>query len=282
MTAPFRIVRPPPDSERPVVVSSPHSGVAFPPNGQAAYARDERALAADGDLFVDELYENAPEHGAVLLSATYSRFVVDLNRHADDLSPRSVQGAIERTAPGYYGPRGVIWAVDTRGRPIYRSPLSAADADDRIRRYHRPYHDALGAELERLHARFGYVILLDAHSMPSRAAAMHPDAGELRADVVPGDVHGRTCGRWLMELTQSWWERAGRTVSPNRPYSGGAIVRTHANPARGVHGIQLELNRGLYMDESRLVPSAGFERLRAEAAVFVRALCGAAPPGAAG
>lgn len=266
------IQRPDPARQGPVVVSSPHSGREIPEQERGLYARSPEELAHDGDLYVDELYDGAAELGATFITTPYSRFVIDLNRLPDDVSPRSVAGARMRRAPGYYGDRGIIWAHDTHGEPIYERPLPEEDFLRRRSLYYEPYHAALTSELERLRAEFGFAILLDAHSMPSRAARMHPDPGKRRPDVVPGDLHGVGCGRWLSRLTTSFWRASGFAVQPNTPYKGGGIVRLHGRPTDGIHAIQLELNRALYMDERTLERHDGLSRLREHCLRFVDTL----------
>lgn len=278
--APFPVVRTPPDEIRtPVVVSVPHAGTWIPEDEVPRYALDAHRLAMDGDLFVDALYEHAPSLGATVVSSPYSRFVVDLNRRADDISPRSVDGAVRRRAAGYYGDRGVIWAVTTRNESIYHAPLPREVYESRIARYHAPYHATLQRVLHETRARFGFAILLDAHSMPSRAAKLHKDAGALRPDIVPGDVHGQSCAPWLSNAIETFWRARGKTVRRNEPYAGGAISRVHGNPTVGIHAIQLELNRALYMDEQALQPHDGFAFLAQSCDALVVQLGGLRPSG---
>jgi N-formylglutamate amidohydrolase len=272
-----RIVRPT-CAERPLVVSSPHSGVLIPPEELGYYGIDADRLRFDGDLYVDELYEGAEQSGAVFMTTAYSRFVVDLNRLRDDLSPRSVEGARRKRGPGYYHDRGLIWAVTTHAEDIYSNPLPPQVLARRIERYYDTYHTALRNELSRLKAKFGYVILLDAHSMPSRATKQHSDPGNVRADIVPGDLLGSSCASWLTDSVCDFWTNEQMSVAPNTPYRGGGIVRRHGRPDQGVHGIQVELNRSLYMDEETLARKPELQNLRAQCLRFVEALASLKPP----
>lgn len=271
-------IRRPIGEERPIVVSSPHSGVTIPAAERDAYAIDIDQLRFDGDLYVDELYAGVEAIGAVLVTTEYSRFVVDLNRLRDDLSPRSVRGAAVKRGPGYYGDRGAFWAITTTAEPIYVSPLAPQVIRRRLERYYDPYHEALKAELERLRDKFGYAILLDAHSMPSHARKAHPDSGAARADVVPGDLLGGSCGEWLTAAVCDFWRERGRSVALNTPYRGGGIVRRHGRPDAGIHAIQLELNRALYMDEETLDRLPNLGDLAAECLAFVDCLASLSPP----
>ena len=267
------ILRPDDRQARPLLISVPHSGTLFPDDERPLYRVPVDELLADGDLFVDQLYDGAETRGATVIRTPVNRFVVDLNRLEDDLSPRSVRGATRRRGEGYYGDRGLIWAVTTAGEDIYRRPLDPARLERRLHRYYRPYHAALRRELFRLRERFGHAVLLDAHSMPSRARAQHNDpVGRRRADIVPGDLEGRSCDSSLRRLIVDFWRQRHYTVAPNRPYRGGGITRRHADPTHRIQAIQLELRRGLYMDEEALQPHEGFPRLQQHCRELVETL----------
>ncbi len=272
-----RIARPAEGHERPLVISVPHSGTVVPDDERDLYRIDVERLLHDGDLYVDRLYAGAESVGATVISTPFSRFVIDLNRLPDDISPRAVEGARRRRGDGYYGDRGIIWAVTTHNEPIYRTPMSRERFERRRDRYYTPYHQALARELARLRDRFGYAILLDAHSMPSRATRLHADPGQLRPDIVPGTLDGASCAPWVANATGAFWTGAGYTVRFDAPYRGGGITRRHADPGADIHAIQVELNRGLYMDERSLDPSDGFERLHADCLRFAGTLADATP-----
>lgn len=266
----FPIVEAPePSRQQPVVVSIPHSGTIIPADERQWYAADIEELQRGGDSLVDELYRGAHAFGATVVRTPFSRFVIDLNRLPDDFSPLSVSGARIRRDPGYYGHRGLIWAVTTDGKPIYRTPMPRSVVQRRLEKYYRPYHQAVSEKLQELRDQFGYAILLDAHSMPSHSSASGGSLVSRRADIVPGDLMGRSCGRWLSDGVIDYWSGVGRTVSRNRPYRGGAITRRHHLPAKGIHAIQIELNRDLYLDEAADERSEGFARLRSECLQFV-------------
>ena len=111
--------------------------------------------------------------------------------------------------------------------------------------------------------RFGYAILVDGHSMPSRGRLGHKDSGRIRADVVPGDRDGTSCSPRLTAHVIQHFKSAGFNVRANDPYKGGFITAHHGRPADGIHAIQIELRRDLYMDEDRYVTAEpGFSRLR--------------------
>lgn len=253
----------------PVVLSLPHSGMATPADERAFYQQDPDAVALAGDLYVDALYDDAVAHGITVVRTQYSRFLVDLNRLPDDFSPTTVQRARVRPEPGYHGQRGVFWAVSPDGRPLYHRPFTRAEAAMRLERYYYPYHRALRNHLSALRERFGYAILVDGHSMPSQGLRVR---GMPRADIVPGDLNGRSCAPELSDFVERWWREAGYSVQPNRPYRGGAITRLHGKPEENIHAIQIEMNRALYMDERSYRFNEGFTTLRRDTNAFLGAL----------
>lgn len=265
----LRIIRP--ETQRlPVVVDVPHAGEWIPDEVLGEMVVGDQVLRRDLDLYVDQLWQDAPLHGATLVASNVSRYVLDLNRAPDDTSPRTVQGGRIIEAPGYYHDRGVVWRTTTDGTPVMAGPMTPEAFERRIATFHTPYHAALTAEIERVRAQFGVCILVDGHSMPSTGRAGHTDPGARRADVVPGDLLGESCGAGLSRLVYDHFREQGYTVAPNTPYKGGWITRHYGQPARGVHAIQIEVNRALYMNERTFtIKTLGLERLRAACAAIL-------------
>lgn len=233
----------------PLVVSVPHAGTVVPLEDAPLLALEGQALLRDADLFVDRLCAGVPALGVPVIRARVSRYVLDVNRSPDDVD-REVCGELER--PHRVSARGLVWRVTTDGAPVLKRPLTRVELEDRIARIHRPYHEVVAALLEERRARFGYAILLDVHSMPSTGRPGHADPGARRADIVPGDVRGASCATAVSRLLVEHFQAVGYAVRPNDPYMGGFITRHHGRPARGIHAIQLEMNRDLYMDEEAL------------------------------
>ena len=276
MGAPFDAILPevPPT---PIVVSVPHAGTDVGPFASAlAPGLDVRC---DADLFVDELFfadarlpDDPPR---AFVCARLSRFVCDLNRDPDDVSPRAVPA---HPAPRNADGRGFVWEVTTTGAPALGRPL-ALDEWRARRDIHAAYHRVLAEVLARARTRFGYAILIDGHSMPSIGRKGHADPGRPRADIVPGDRLGTSCAPSLSRQVGDHFRACGFSVAFNDPYRGGFVTATHGRPAEGVHAIQIEIRRDLYMDETafRQVP-AGMTRLRATLAELLRTLEGWSPP----
>ena len=276
---PVVIARPSDRNERPLIVEIPHAGIALPDETRPECALDEDDLRRDADLYVDRLYAGAEHLGAVLLYTEVSRFVVDLNRAEGDVDARSVEVLPPSTPPTADAPRGLLWRITTDGKQALTAPLSPAAYERRLARWFRPYHEALDVEVARLHARFGRVVVLSGHSMPSVGKATHADPGKRRADVVPGDLRGAACAHVVMERAAAHFAAAGYSVAPNDPYLGGNTTRRHGRPPEGVHALQVELNRDVYMDEASFaIKEAGFAKLREQCLGLVELLSTIALP----
>jgi N-formylglutamate deformylase len=257
----------------PVVVSVPHAGIATQGFDQALAPALE--VRSDADLYVDRLYRVGEADGpAACLAARLSRFVCDLNRHPDDVS----RGAVpQHPAPRNADGRGFVWAVTTAGAAALSRPLTLAEWQARAA-IHAAYHQAIAGALERARARFGFAILIDGHSMPSTGRQGHRDPGRRRADVVPGDRDGTSCAPSLSRQVAEHFRARGQSVIFNDPYKGGYITTHHGQPAAGIHAIQIELSRDLYMDEATFViKDDGFARLRESLAALLASLDGFRP-----
>jgi N-formylglutamate deformylase len=272
----------------PVVLSVPHAGLEVAGFEDALAPRMD--VRCDADMFVDRLYgvgestvaldrdrDREPVAPASLpyVVARYSRFVCDMNRHPDDVSPRAVP---EHPHPGNADGRGFIWTVTTSGETALRRPLTLAEWEAR-RQLHAAYYAVIGRALARARAEFGFAILVDGHSMPSVGRQGHTDPARERAAVVPGDRDGTSCSPALSALVGEHFHDAGYSVAFNQPYKGGFITRHHGSPRDGIHAIQIELRRDLYMDETAFAPKPpGFARLAATLAALLSRLDSFQPP----
>ncbi|NHB76572.1 N-formylglutamate amidohydrolase [Rhodobacter calidifons] len=247
----------------PLIFASPHSGCDYAPDFLRQVVLDRRSMRSSEDAFVDRLFGMAPGLGAPLLAARAPRAFVDLNRAADELDPAVIEGIAR--AP--HNPRvssglGVIPRVVAGGRAIYRGKLTLAEAENRIRRFWHPYHRALTALVEEVRASFGQAVLIDCHSMPHEAIEAHTRPGQPRPEVVLGDRYGAAAGREVMDRVEAAFVGAGLRVGRNAPFAGAYVAQAYGRPSRGVHVVQVEIDRALYMDEVRVEPLAGFEGFR--------------------
>lgn len=245
----------------PLVFASPHSGRDYPYGFIAATRLTLAQLRRAEDAFVDTLLAGAVALGAPLIAARYGRGWLDLNRSPDELDPAMFVEPLddhpaqagERVAAGL----GVVPRVAAHGLDIYPGRLRIAEARARIDAVHAPYHAALGSLLARARARHGFAILLDCHSMPTPASAGPPP------EIVLGDLHGTASAPALTALVEMHFRGYGWRVARNVPYAGGFTTAHHAQPAAGVHVVQVEIERALYMDPPRLARHAGFDRVAA-------------------
>ncbi len=243
-----------------VVFSSPHSGRDYPAAFLARSVLDERTIRSSEDAFVDRLFRAAPEFGAPLLAATTPRAFIDLNRAAEELDPALVEG-IGRNAhnPRISSGLGVIPRVVANGRAIYSGKITRTEAEARIAWHWRPYHLRLRALIDEARDRFGEAILIDCHSMPHEAIEQVGATGARRPDVVLGDRFGAAAAAGIVDRVEAALQGAGLIVARNAPFAGAYIAQAYGRPERGVHVVQIEIDRGLYMDEVAVRPSAGFE-----------------------
>ncbi|HLV66071.1 MAG TPA: N-formylglutamate amidohydrolase [Polyangiaceae bacterium] len=257
----------------PLVVEVPHAGLFVDAQTLATLAAPASALGRDADLYVDELFQDAPREGAALLVARTSRYVIDLNRSEHDLDPLAVDGGTGRPMP-----HGLIWRTSTEGRPALTRPISRTELERRLDRYYRPYHERLAALLEARRSVFGCAILLCAHSMPSRGRVGHRDAGRERADIVPGTRGQTTAAPIVIETLDRAAREAGFSIAHDEPYRGGFSTGYYGVPSEGLHAIQIEIARGLYMDELSLAKKPReFERIRSFCRDLVRRLAALRP-----
>jgi N-formylglutamate amidohydrolase len=251
-------VREPDGAETAVIVEVPHAGLFVDPPALGTLVAPARALGRDADLYVDELYADAPAEGATLLVAHVSRYVCDLNRPEEDVDGQAVEGGQSRSAP-----HGLVWVKTTDQEPALERPLPRSELQRRLQTIYRPYHETLARLLERKHARFGWAVLLSAHSMPSQGRSGGDARERIRADIVPGSRGRSSAAGPVIDAADHLARQRGWTVAHDRPYRGGYAVGRHGKPAEGRHAVQVEIVRRLYMDEATLTRKPGeFEAVR--------------------
>ena len=239
----------------PLVFSSPHSGSIYPEAFLAASRLDALTLRRSEDAFVDELFLPCVELGAPLVRALFPRAFLDVNREPYELDPKVFDGPLPdfantrslRVAVGL----GTIPRVVGDAQSIYKQPLPVSEGLDRIKTLYRPYHAAVEALIRRAKGRFGCALLIDCHSMPSNAA----DVGGL--DIVLGDRFGASAAPVVIETLETSLKGAGYRVRRNKPFAGGYITEHFGAPAAGVHALQIEIARALYLDERRSCATSG-------------------------
>lgn len=275
---PFEVIEPG-ELTSPLVFSSPHSGRVYPERFLAAAKLDAASLRRSEDAYVDELFASAGAVGAPLLRAHFPRAYLDLNREPYELDPKLFEGPLPqfantrslRVAAGL----GTIPRVVADAREIYGGRLSVDEALRRIEALYKPYHAALRGLMERAQERFGVAILVDCHSMPSSSArepSMSGRGDKRRLDFVIGDRYGASAAPGVVEGVEARLRALGYQVQRNRPYAGGFITEHFGRPAAGWHAVQVEVSRGLYMDEATLDKSPRFAAVAADLAEVVSGL----------
>jgi len=259
-----------------LVVASPHSGDRYPPDFVARSRLDFATLRRSEDSFVDELFAAAPALGAPLIRALFPRAYIDPNREPFELDPSMFDGKlpdyVNSRSPRVAAGLGTIARVVANGEAIYRGKLDFADAKRRVLECYQPYHDALRSLIDATSARFGHAMLIDCHSMPSVGGPMERDPGAQRVEFVLGDCHGASCDRRLIDLADRMLRSMGYAVARNAPYSGGFTTQHYGKPQSGVHALQIEINRAIYMDETRYTQSADFATLQRDLGELLKAL----------
>ena len=275
--APFEVLAPRGPSS-PFVFASPHSGSDYPDDLLAASRLDPHSLRKSEDSFVDELFADAPSRGVPLLRANFPRAYLDLNREAWELDPTMFDDDL----PDYVNTRsyrvagglGTIARVVSSGAEIYGGKLRFAEAVRRVNELYMPYHRALTDLLEATRRRFDNAILIDCHSMPSVGGPLDSDSGHERAEIVLGDRYGTSCTPALTDAIEETLTSLGYAVRRNTPYAGGYITRHYGRPGNGVHAVQIEINRALYMDESNIRRLPRMGTVKAHMTQLIEVLCG--------
>jgi N-formylglutamate amidohydrolase len=258
----------------PLVFNSAHSGRHYPERFLRMTRLDHLSIRQSEDAYVDELFGRAPHLGTPLLRAHFPRAYLDVNREPWELDPAMFcEPLFERcntTSPRVAAGLGTLARVVAENKPIYQERLTLADARMRIEGIYQPYHQTLQKLLSEAVTRFGVAVLVDCHSMPRLARS-----GERPSpDIVLGDRYGTTCATALVDLAETVFAGAGLRVARNRPYAGGFATRTYGRPPHGVHALQVEISRHLYMDEQTLEKHEGFEAMRQLIERLVIALIG--------
>jgi N-formylglutamate deformylase len=257
----------------PVLFNSPHSGRVYPGAFLLASRLDLSTLRRSEDSFVDDLIAGLVERGHPIMRAHFPRCYVDVNREPYELDPRMFEGRLPSFANTrsmrVAGGLGTVARVVGDAQEIYDQRISVAEALRRIELLYKPYHRTLRRLFTRLHREFGAAILVDCHSMPSGTAGRDERP---RADLVIGDRYGTSCVPVVSETLEVVLRDFGYAVSRNKPYAGGFITEHYGNPATGLHAVQLEINRALYMDERRYERSASFDRLAGELEILAERL----------
>ena len=256
-----------------VVFNSPHSGSDYPVDFLASTNLDSLAIRSSEDAFVNELFMGAPEYGAHIMMAHAPRAYIDLNRDACELDPAIVRGAKRASAnPRIAAGLGVIPRNVGNGQAIRSGKISMEAAQNRIANFYTPYHNCLRNLIDLQSNVHGMAVLFDCHSMPQKALEAAPFVRGKKPDIILGDRFGASCDRWIMDSVAQIFAAADFVVARNAPFSGGYITQHYGRPSKGVHAVQIEINRALYMNEARVERAESFDKFRATLSDVTRQL----------
>ncbi len=255
----------------PVIFASPHSGRYYPQHFLDMLNVPLLDLRRIEDAYIDELFQTAIDQGAMMIRANYPRAYVDLNRDARELDQTMFSNGLPRAAgmPTAHVRAGLgcFPRVAASGTDIYARPLRREEGAQRLTEIHDVYHAAIRAELKAQQLERPDVYLIDCHSMPSRQIGRHP-----LPDIILGDRYGSSCSAALVRVAEQALRQQNFTVARNAPYAGGYTTRLYGRPQRGVHVLQIEINRRLYLDEQDVEKSPCFYKVKAQLAALTQAI----------
>lgn len=275
-------LRMPDEQTVPFVFNSPHSGRHYPERFLALSRLCKDTIRKSEDYHVEEMFADVLALGAPLVTANFPRAYLDVNREPYELDPKMFSG----TLPPYTnfrsmrvaGGLGTVPRLVAEGQEIYRHRLPVAEAEQRIENVYKPYHAALRGLLARTHRKFGFAVLIDCHSMPS---SVRLSGERIKPDFIIGDRFGTSASAAISEHARVILQSMDYLVTANKPYAGGFITEHYGRPEKGLHALQLEINRGLYFNEAKLKKTAGFARLKNDLTRFAERLVSLDPSGLA-
>ncbi|EJC81275.1 N-formylglutamate amidohydrolase [Rhizobium leguminosarum bv. trifolii WSM2297] len=255
----------------PFVYNSPHSGRIYPPEFIAQSRLEGIAIRRSEDHYVDELFGSAVALGAPLLAANFPRAYLDVNREPYELDPRMFDGLLPPYANinslRVAGGLGTIPRIVAENMEIYARRLPVQEGLDRVEAVYKPYHATLRRLIARTHVQFGFGVLIDCHSMPGNVRVAGCSA---RPDFIIGDRYGTSASAELSRAAIAILEEMGFGAIRNKPYAGGFITEHYGRPSRGLHALQIEVNRGIYVDEVTLEKREDFAAVAEAVAAFMR------------
>ncbi|MBY5770593.1 N-formylglutamate amidohydrolase [Rhizobium leguminosarum] len=255
----------------PFVYNSPHSGRIYPPEFIAQSRLQGIAIRRSEDHYVDELFGSAVALGAPLLAANFPRAYLDVNREPYELDPRMFDGLLPPYANvnslRVAGGLGTIPRIVAENMEIYARRLPVQEGLDRVEAVYKPYHAALRRLIARTHVQFGFGVLIDCHSMPGNVRVAGSTA---RPDFIIGDRYGTSASAELSRAAIAILEEMGFAAIRNKPYAGGFITEHYGRPSRGLHALQIEVNRAIYVDELTLEKRDDFAAVADAVADFMQ------------
>ena len=261
------------DLKFPIVLSSPHAGTLFPEEFLSNSCLSKEELRTSEDCFVTEIVKEASDAGIPLISMNVPRTFVDANRDKIELdesmffdAPNPSSTISRRCRVGL----GIIHRVIYPNKNIYDGRLSYEEGMDRLKYVYDPYHKQLKKLVDRCVKKFGFCLLIDCHSMPSMICNIMNDERPL--DFCLCTLFDESCPTQMSEFLSRALEAKQYRVEFNRPYAGAYIAFNYCQPRKNIYTLQLEINRGLYMDEKLLVKNIKFQSVSKDICQSILAL----------
>ena len=236
--------------EVPIIISVPHCGTAFPDELKSQYKPAMIKAPDDTDWFVQILYDFAPAMGITMITANYSRWVIDLNRDPYSKPLYKDGRIITPLCP----------ATTFLGENIYKDERQEVELPEVKRRkelYYQPYHAKVKELLTQRRRKFGKVLLWDCHSIRHLVPTIQKDKFP---DLILGDADGTSASPDFIEAVWSVLNQSGYTAAHNHPFKGGYITRHYGKPLKNRHALQLEMTKINYMDDAE----KKYDKARAE------------------
>ncbi len=259
--------------DRPVILSVPHAGRSYPDDVLAAARVRPAVLRRLEDRWVDLLACPLIARGYSVLIARAPRAMIDLNRHEREIDPGMIadipREAVLQSSAKLRGGLGLFPRRMPGASDLWQRPMPWTEARHRIEQLHRPYHAAVARLMTAARQAHGHAILIDLHSMPPLPP---PAAGQAPPGIVLGDRFGRSASTRLIGLAADVVASHGIGVAQNHPYAGDHLIERHGRPEKGLHAIQVEIDRLLYLDAALDRPGPGVARMQAIVTDLVEAL----------
>ena len=252
------------DFAYPVVLSSPHSGHDFPPEFLAHSCLEENELRMSEDCFVDELVRGASDAGMPMIAMNIPRTFIDVNRDKIEIDdtmyfnhpqPQNNAGGSRRCRVGL----GVVHRIVAQNKNIYDGLLSYDEVQERIKNVYDVYHKKLKQLVDRCAKKFGFCLLIDCHSMPSKICRIMTE--ERPVEFCLCTLFDESCPPRISSRLYEALAKDGYRVEYNRPYAGAYITFNYCQPRKNIYTLQLEINRRLYMDENVYKKTKNFQKV---------------------
>lgn len=244
----------------PVVLSIPHSGSYFPPEFLKQVNSNVDVMRHNEDIFVDELVKSAIDAGLTTIKMSVSRTFIDLNRDRLELDPTMFYN-YPKDKDILYDKHcrvglGVVHRINYLRQPLYKGLLDYHEVEARLKNLYDVYHNRLQQIIQKCIKKFGFCLVLDCHSMPSKICSIIDDRSGI--DICLGNLFSQSCPQEISDFfAGQFWDKNYK-VEFNCPYSGAFITFNYCQPRRKMYTLQLEVNRALYADENTLQKNENF------------------------